>query len=297
MSTFSHWIRALRPKTLPASIVPVVLGISAAYHDNAKLNVITTILTLLCGLGIQILTNFVNEIYDFKKGVDTDERKGPVRAVAKGIISIRQMTIASFAVGIVTLLLGLYLVYVSGYVILLVGIISLFLAYGYTAGPFPLSYLGIGDIFVLIFFGIVAVNGTYYIQTHAFSDEVFWMSLPIGFFAMNILGVNNIRDVKTDKRAKKITLPVRIGVKNAIFLYVGLTALAYFTGIFIIFLMHDYVYALPLLTLPLGIKLCIQIFRKHGEELNTVLAGTAMLTFFYGMLFSLSLVIKTVLRI
>lgn len=296
-----HWINATRPKTLPASIVPVVLGISAAYHDGGhdlnKINILTAVLTLLCGLGIQILTNFVNEIYDFKKGVDTDERKGPVRAVAKGIISVQQMTRASFLVGAITFIMGIYLVATSGYYILIVGIVSLFLAYGYTAGPVPLSYLGIGDLFVLVFFGIVAVNGTYYIQTNAFSYQVFWMSLPIGFFATNILGVNNIRDVRTDKVAKKITLPVRIGVKNAIILYVLLTAAAYFMGIFIVFSMRDYVFALPLLTIPLGIKLCYEIFRKRDEELNLVLAGTARLSLFYGILLSLSLVIKTQLRI
>jgi 1,4-dihydroxy-2-naphthoate octaprenyltransferase len=304
MPSVKQWIIASRPKLMPASIIPVLLGLSAAYHDieldndpSTSFNYITAIITLLCGIGIQVVTNFVNDIYDFKKGVDKDDRLGPERAVAKGIISIEQMKVATIVVATVTLILGFYLViYLEDYLILATGVISLFLAYGYTAGPAPLSYLGIGDLFVLIFFGIVATNGTYYIQTGVWSNEVFWMSLPLGFFATNILGVNNIRDVGTDKRAGKLTLPVRIGIKNAIMLYVVLTCMAYFSGSIVLFMMNDYVFALPLLTLPLGFKMCLDIYRKTGSELNKVLVGTALLMTFYGMLMMISLITTTVMR-
>lgn len=300
MPSVKDWIIATRPKIMPASLIPVLLGIAAAYHDldaeELSLNYLTAFITLLCGMGIQILTNFVNDIYDFKKGVDNEDRIGPKRVVAAGIISLKQMKFAATLVAIVTFLLGVYLVYATDYVILLIGIISLFLAYGYTAGPAPLSYLGIGDLFVLIFFGIVATNGTYYIQTGHWSNEVFWMSLPLGFFAMNILSANNIRDVNTDKRAGKLTLPVRIGVKNAIMLYVVLTCLAYFSGIVVMFMMQDYVFALPLLTLPLGIKMCFDIYRKTGVELIHVLIGTTLLLTYYGILLIISLIITTVMR-
>lgn len=300
MPTIKDWILATRPKIMPASMIPVLLGIAASYHDLAKLdqslNILTAIITFLCGMGIQIVTNFVNDIYDYKKGVDNPNRVGPKRMVAAGIISVKQMTTATIIVASITLLLGLYLVYASDYVILIIGIVSLFLAYGYTAGPAPLSYLGIGDLFVLVFFGIVATNGTYYILTGHWSNEVFWMSMPLGFFAMNILAANNIRDLDNDKRAGKLTLPVRIGLKNAIMLYVILTCLAYFSGIYVAFLMHDYVFALPLLTLPLGIKLCLNISRKKGSDLISILIGTTLLLTYYGILLIISLIITTVMR-
>jgi len=288
---------------MPASIIPVFLGLAAAFHtvelDNdptTSFNYLTAFITLLCGIGIQIVTNFVNDIYDFKKGVDKEDRLGPERVVAKGIISVQQMKVATIIVATITLILGIYLVFLSDYIILIIGIVSLFLAYGYTAGPAPLSYLGIGDLFVLIFFGVVATTGTYYIQTGVWSNEVFWMSLPLGFFAMNILAVNNIRDVKSDKRAGKLTLPVRIGIKNAIMLYIVLTCFAYFSGSIVLFMMQDYVFALPLLTLPLGYKMCLDIYRKTGSELNKVLVGTALLMTFYGMLMIISLITNTVMR-
>lgn len=297
MPSVKDWFLATRPKLMPASMIPVLLGLAAAFHSQeGELNYLTATLTMLCGIGIQIVTNFVNDIYDFKKGVDKEDRLGPERVIAKGIITLKQMKIATIIVAAVTFLLGLYLVFLSDYIILVIGIISLFLAYGYTAGPAPLSYLGIGDLFVLIFFGIVATNGTYYIQTGYWSNEVFWMSLPLGFFAMNILSANNIRDAKTDKRAGKLTLPVRIGIKNAIMLYIVLTCLAYFTGAYILFTMQDYVFALPLLTLPLGYKMCLDIYRKTGKELNQVLIGTSILMTFYGLLMTISLIIVTVMR-
>lgn len=303
MPSVKQWIIATRPKLMPASIIPVFLGLAAAFHtvelDNdptTSFNYLTAFITLLCGIGIQIVTNFVNDIYDFKKGVDKEDRLGPERVVAKGIISVQQMKVATIIVATITLLLGIYLVFLSDYIILIIGIVSLFLAYGYTAGPAPLSYLGIGDLFVLIFFGVVATTGTYYIQTGVWSNEVFWMSLPLGFFAMNILAVNNIRDVKSDKRAGKLTLPVRIGIKNAIMLYIVLTCFAYFSGSIVLFMMQDYVFALPLLTLPLGYKMCLDIYRKTGSELNKVLVGTALLMTFYGMLMIISLITNTVMR-
>lgn len=297
MPSVKEWFIATRPKLMPASIIPVMLGLAAAFHSTeGELNYLTAILTLLCGIGIQIVTNFVNDIYDFKKGVDKEDRLGPERVVAKGIISLQKMKVATIIVAIITLLLGLWLVLLSDYIILVIGIVSLFLAYGYTAGPAPLSYLGIGDLFVLIFFGVVATNGTFYIQTGYWSNEVFWMSLPLGFFAMNILAANNIRDVETDRRAGKLTLPVRIGIKNAIMLYIVLTCLAYFTGAYILFTMQDYVFALPLLTLPLGYKMCFDIYTKTGRELNKVLIGTAILMTFYGILIMISLIIVTIMR-
>ncbi len=297
MPSAKLWFIATRPKLMPASMIPVLLGLAAAFHSQeGELNYFTAILTMLCGIGIQIVTNFVNDIYDFKKGVDKDDRLGPERVVAKGIITLPQMKVATIIVASLTLLMGLVLVYLSSYIILIIGVISLFLAYGYTAGPAPLSYLGIGDLFVLVFFGIVATNGTYFIQTGYWSNEVFWMSLPLGFFAMNILSANNIRDAVTDKRAGKLTLPVRIGVKNAIILYIVLTGFAYFSGAIVMFMMQDYVFALPLLTLPLGYKMCVDIYRKTGKELNKVLFGTSLLMTFYGILMIISLIVVTVMR-
>ena len=172
----NKWYLASRPKTLPASLIPVLIGASIAYYDNS-IEVGYLIITFVCALLIQIITNFINEIYDYKKGADNEERLGPKRFVASGEISVKTMKYVSTILIIITFLLGLILVYGAGLLILAIGIFSLLFAYLYTAGPFPLAYKGFGDLFVLIFFGVVAVSGTYYIQTHSINIIVIIQSL------------------------------------------------------------------------------------------------------------------------
>lgn len=290
MPTLKQWYNATRPKLMPASMVPVALGVAAVYHDTGEVDWIASIFTLLCAIGIQIITNFVNEIYDFKNGVDKPDRKGPKLSLVHGIITPKQMIWATVLVAVVTFAMGMYLVYISDWWIFLIGILSMYFAYAYTGGPTPLSYLGIADIFVFVFFGVVAVNGTYYVQVGELSNEVFWLSVPIGLFATNILAVNNIRDHDTDKRSQKITLPVRIGLKNAIMLYVVVTALAYFAGAVTVFQMEHWLFTLPFLSLPLAIKLCSDIINKTGPALNKTLFNNALLLMVYGMLQIIALI-------
>lgn len=289
MSTIQLWLHAARPKTLPASVIPVVLASALAAADGHFL-LDRAAVALLCAMLIQIATNFINEVYDFRRGADTAERLGPTRAVASGLIGERAMVIASAAVIVVTFFIGLYLVAATGWEILLVGVLSLFFAWAYTGGPFPLAYRGLGDIFVFLFFGLVAVCGTYYVQTLSVTPQSMLLAIVPGALSANILGVNNIRDINTDVAAGKRTLAVRIGKGAAIALYRVLTAAAYAVPI-VFATVYNYSpwVLLPVLTLPLAIKLSRNIAVKSGAELNAVLAGTAGLLVVFGVLLSVGL--------
>jgi 1,4-dihydroxy-2-naphthoate octaprenyltransferase len=289
LSKFQIWFNALRPKTLPASIVPVLIGASAAYSFT-NFNFPLAFAVLFCSLLIQILTNFVNEIYDYKKGADTDDRKGPTRAVAAGLISPVQMRNASIFVALLCFSLGLYVVASSSWIILLVGLFSLLCAYLYTGGPFPLAYKGLGDLFVLIFFGLVAVNGTYFVFKGNLNFLVFHASLIPGFMSMNILGVNNIRDIDTDKLVNKKTMAVRLGREKAILLYkiIGVSSLL----VSIIMALHGHpIFLLPLLSTPLMIKIFRKIDISYGMQMNPLLAETGKILVIQGVLLSISFVI------
>lgn len=292
MASLHDWFLATRPKTLPASTAPVILGSAAAFSDG-KINWTLAVITIICALLIQIIVNFINEIYDFKKGVDTDERLGPTRGVATGSINGKAMKNASIALIIITFALGMILVFSSDYKIFIVGILSLLFAWLYTGGPYPLSYHGIADIFVLIFFGIIAVCGTYYVQTGTVTKAVFIASFSPGLFSMNILGVNNLRDLKTDQAAGKTTLAVRFGSKFAIILY---DILNYTACLLVPYLLAyntvSFYMLIPMAALPFSIILSKNIRKKTGKELNSQLAGTGKLLLLHSILISISFIIK-----
>lgn len=290
----NKWYLASRPKTLPASLIPVLIGASIAYYDNS-IEVGYLIITFLCALLIQIITNFINEIYDYKKGADNEERLGPKRFVASGEISVKTMKYVSTTLIIVTFLLGLILVYGAGLLILAIGIFSLLFAYLYTAGPFPLAYKGVGDLFVLIFFGVVAVSGTYYIQSHTINTIVIISSFGPGFLSMNILGVNNLRDIETDKKVGKMTLQVRLGKKYSQLMIVVLTILTFLLPFAIGHLTQSFYNLLPLLSIIFAIPLTKQIYTKSGIELNEVLAGSGKLLVIYGALTSIGFILAKLL--
>lgn len=289
-----YWINALRPKTLPASAAPVLLGGAMAYLHGGFAPMLF-ILTLVCALLMQVITNFINEIYDYKKGADTEERLGPPRFVSTGHISVKAMSIVSAILIAVTFLLGMILVYYSSTWILLAGVVSLFFAWAYTGGPYPLAYHGLGDTAALIFFGIIAVCGTYYIQTLEVSWAVFVQSLAPGFISMNILGVNNLRDIEQDPKAGKITLAVRLGKTGAVSFYRLLNFTIYAVSIVSAVLFSSFWVLLPLISLPIALKLNKDIELKTGKELNLVLAGTGKLQFVYGILGSLGFVLSRVI--
>ena len=284
------WFLATRPKTLPASLVPVLIGTAAAYSDS-YFRPLYFAITLVCALFIQILTNFINEIYDFKKGADTKERLGPRRHVASGDISVKEMKAVSLVLALITFGLGLVIVFHAGWIILAVGISSLFFAYAYTGGPYPLAYNGLGDIFVFIFFGLIAVSGTYFVQALEISYASLIAGAAPGFLSMNILAVNNIRDIETDPKAGKITMAVKLGKKKAQALYVIISALAFAVPVILYILSENYYMLLPLISMPLAVKLCIGIYTKAGRELNSVLAGTAKLLLIHGLLMAVGYII------
>jgi 1,4-dihydroxy-2-naphthoate octaprenyltransferase len=210
ISKIESWFLASRPKTLPAAVMPVFVGTAIAIHDGVFFAP-AAIVALICSVLIQIGTNFINDLYDYLKGSDKKERVGPVRVLASGLISVNEMKIGIAIVFGSAFLLGLYLVYISDWVIFIIGILSLIAGYAYTAGPYPLAYNGLGDIFVFIFFGFVGTIGTYYIQTLEITPFVFWSSIPVGALITNILVVNNYRDIDEDKVAGKRTLAVMYG--------------------------------------------------------------------------------------
>jgi len=292
-SSFQAWMLAVRPKTLPAGAVPVVLASALAAADG-RFRLVPAIVALVCALGIQIATNFINEIYDFRKGADTGDRLGPTRTVAAGIISERTMITVSATLMAGVFLLGLYLVAVAGWPILLVGVLSLLFAWAYTGGPFPIAYSGLGDVFVFIFFGLVAVGGAYYVQALALPLPVLVAAAAPGAFSVNILLVNNIRDIQTDRKVGKMTLPARIGASRARMLYVVLTVLAYAVPLVMVMAGYPVWCLLSLLSIPLAVGMVRRLYASEGRELNMVLAGTGKVLTVHGLLFSAGLIIKTI---
>lgn len=282
------WLLAIRPKTLPAGAVPVLLGSAMAAADG-KFRFLPALVALICALGIQVATNFINEIYDFRKGADTAERLGPTRTVAAGIISEGMMIRVSVVLMIVVFMLGMYLVYIAGWPIFLVGVLSLLFAWAYTGGPWPIAYSGLGDIFVFVFFGLVAVGGTYYVQASGLDYPVLFAAAAPGAFSVNILLVNNIRDIATDRTVGKMTLPARIGGENARMLYVILTALAYLMPVVVWLKGYSAWGILSILSFPLAFGMIRKLYASEGKELNGVLAGTGKVMTIHGLLFSMGL--------
>lgn len=284
------WADAARPKTLAAAFVPVLIGAALAAHDRS-LNWTATAVALVCAFLIQIGTNFANDYFDFVKGADTDARIGFERATAQGIISAHAMKTAAIITMSLAFILGLYLVWHAGWVILGLGVASLVCGILYTGGPFPLGYNGLGDLFVFLFFGVVAVMGTYYINALTWSAASFWASLVAGALSVNILVVNNLRDVEQDRPAGKRTLGVLLG-EDALrweYLLMMILALAipphfhfrldFSLGIF-----------LPWLSVPFAWILMRKIWIEDDKRrLNNALVHTAQFMMLYGILFSIGI--------
>lgn len=270
------WFQALRPKTLVASLAPVVLGTSlVAVHSAVHWP--SFALTMVCAALIQIASNFINEIEDARRGADTADRLGPQRAVAAGLISARTMTIVSACVIGAAFLLGLPLVARAGWEVLAIGVACLIMSWMYTGGPFPLAYKGLGDVFAFLFFGVIAVMGTVYVQTQTWSAEAFLLSCMPGLFAANILGVNNIRDIETDAAVGKRTMAVRLGGPAARAIYIINTILATIIIPVLLSLRTDAWLLLPLCAVPAAVFVCIGVARGNGRALNASLAQTAAL--------------------
>jgi 1,4-dihydroxy-2-naphthoate octaprenyltransferase len=285
------WLLVTKPRTLTAAVVPVLLGTSLAYADG-KVDWLSVIIALICALLIQIATNIINDLYDFRKGADNDKRLGAKKALTAGLLTERQLVSATTAVMLTAFFLGLILVWRAGWVILAIGLLSLFFAWAYTGGKYSLAYIGLGDVFVFLFFGLAAVCGTYYLHHHSFSLSSLVAATGAGAIAVNILGVNNLRDIPTDSAVGKKTLAVRFGATFARELYYWLLFVAYTIPFVFALMGYGYGVFITFLSLPFAFKQWRIVALETGKALNPALGGTAQLLFIYGVLLSIGLVLS-----
>src|SRR5579885_129134 len=283
----SVWIAASRPRTLTAAIVPVMVGLAIASRVR-RIDWIVAIVTLAAALLIQIGTNLANDYYDFVKGADSHDRLGPQRVTQAGLVAPATVRNATFGVLGVAAILGLYLVSVGGWPILLVGVFSIICAIAYTAGPWPLAYHGLGEVFVFIFFGVVAVNGTVFLQTRQLDALALAASVPVSCLVTAILVVNNLRDIASDARSGKRTVAVRIGAEATKVEYFALVCTA-FISLLMLSVMAGPRTLLALGALPLAVRDMTALRRREGAALNASLAGAARLHLVFGALLSLGL--------
>jgi len=288
---FRVWWMAARPKTLSASVVPVIVGSALAYAYR-QAQALPALAALLGAVLIQIGTNFINDYYDFKKGADTRERLGPARVTQSGLMSPAAVLISGLTCFAAAFLLGVYLVAMGGWPIAVVGLFSLLCGYAYTGGPLPLGYLGLGDVLVFIFFGLVAVSGTYFVQAHQLPGTVWLAGAAVGSLATAILVVNNLRDVATDGKANKRTLVVRFGTRAARLEYALLLAVAYLAPLALWASGLQPWVLLSWLSLPLAIRCLRSVFTQKGTALNPVLGQTSRLELVFGLLLSIGLCVS-----
>lgn len=282
------WLLATRPRTLVAGAVPVLVGTALAAHAG-RARALPALAALMGAVLIQIGTNLVNDYYDFKKGADA-ERVGEARVSSSGLIPPRQVLAAAGVAGLLATGVGLYLASVGGWPIVAIGIASLLAGYAYTGGPFPLGYHGLGDLFVFVFFGLVAVAGTFYVQAGEVTATALLAAIPVGAIGTAIIVVNNLRDVETDARVGKRTLAVRLGVAFTRSEYVGLLVLAFATPVALWLTGRgDLGVLLPLLSAPLAVAPLRLMLRERGRPLDRGLALTARLQAAFGLLFALGL--------
>jgi 1,4-dihydroxy-2-naphthoate octaprenyltransferase len=287
----SAWILAARPRTLTAACVPVAVGTACA-HASGGVRVGPAVAALLGALLLQIGANFANDVFDFEKGADTAERIGPTRAVQAGLITPKAMRGGMAVVFLLALALGAYLTSVAGPLILAIGIASILSAIAYTGGPYPLGYHGLGDVFVLLFFGFVAVGGTALVQVGRVPELALFAALPVGSLATAILVVNNLRDIETDRRAGKRTLAARFGERFALGEYALLLAVAYVVPVLLFLTGRSGPFVLlPWASAPLAFGLLRAVRRERGKALNPILGRTAMLVLIHGLLFAVGLAV------
>lgn len=282
------WFHAARPKTLPAGVAPVLIGTVMAYTDGYFHGGIFAAIVFAV-LMIQIGTNYANDYYDCIKGADTEKRQGPVRATQAGLVSAAAMKRAFIITFALAIAAGLYLVFKGGIPIVLIGSISILCGILYTAGPWPLGYIGLADLFVLLFFGPVAVAGTYYLQAGHINLSVILAGLSPGLISIALLAINNIRDYITDKVAGKKTLVVRLGVGFGILEYYTCIIIACLIPILLSLTTRSHIYCnLAVLTLVFAWNSMRTLYRRpDSDTMNRLLAQTGRLILIYSVLFSI----------
>jgi 1,4-dihydroxy-2-naphthoate polyprenyltransferase len=304
-SSLRIWLLAARPATLPAALAGVVVGLGAALAAGAPFRPDTALGCVAVALLLQVVANFANDLSDFRRGADTHERQGPVRVAASGLVTERQLEVAiAITIGLAGLA-GLYLVAVGGWVLLALGALAIVAALAYTGGPWPYGYRGLGEVFVFVFFGLVAVVGTAYLQAGRVEPLFVAAAIPVGALTTAILVVNNLRDIPTDAAAGKRTLAVILGRRATEREYALLLLAAYAVPVALVALALARIAGpdlgdrpltpallLPLLTLPMARPLLARV-RGFAEprELNPVLKGTARLSLAFALLFALGLAV------
>ena len=289
-SAASIWWHAARPNTLPAALAGVIVGLGAGLGVGAPLRVDTAVGCVLVALLLQVLANFANDLSDFRKGADTAERQGPLRVAAAGLVTERQMeagialTIAASGV------VGLWLAYVGGPVLIALGVLAVVAALAYTGGPWPYGYRGLGEVFVFLFFGVVAVVGTAYLQAGRLEPVFFAASVPVGALTTAILVVNNLRDIPTDREAGKRTIAVMVGERGAQWEWLAFVAAAFVTPVALVAAGRSWAVLAALATLPMAVTLWSRV-RGFTErrQLNLVLKGTARLSLAFAVVFAIGL--------
>lgn len=291
-SKFSIWMLAIRPKTLPAAIAPVLVGTSFVLKIN-QFVFLPALFALIGALLIQILSNLGNDYFDFTKGIDDETRVGPTRVMQSGLLTIKEMKIGIAVNLVLAMLIGIYLIFVGGLTILIIGVSSLIFALLYSGGPFPLSSIGLGDIFVFVYFGIIAVNGTFFVQALSWNIAVLIGSIAPGLLITAILVVNNYRDYETDKAKGKGTLVVFFGKNFGLYEYYFTLIGAYTVPfvLYVLFLNFNFWIFLPLLSLPMAVPLIKSMKTENGPNLNKTLAGTARLSLVYSLLLAIGIIL------
>jgi 1,4-dihydroxy-2-naphthoate polyprenyltransferase len=288
---FQIWWLAIRPRTLPAAAAGVVAGSALALHDRT-FHPLTALAALLVALLLQIGSNLANDVFDYERGADSARSAGPLRVTQSGLLTPAQVKTGMLCVFALAGLIGLYLAFEAGWIVLLIGLAAIFSAVAYTGGPFPLGYFGLGDLFVFLFFGLACVAGTYFVQAGRVSPAAWGMSLPVGLIIVGILVVNNLRDLPTDRQAGKHTLAVLLGGRFARGEYLACLLVAFLClPVFCNLGLLSWGALLAWLSLPLAIKLARVVFTQTGQALNVALAGTGQLALAFSVLFLLGMLL------
>ena len=281
---------AIRPATLPAAVGPVLVGLGVAVGEGI-FRPLPALASVAVALLLQVAANLANDLFDFRSGADDEDRLGPPRAAAMGLLSERALIAAMAVVVALAGLVGLYLVAVGGIVILVLGVLAIVSAFAYTGGPWPYGYHGLGEVFVFIFFGFVAVGGTAYLQAGELLPVALAAAIPVGALITAILVVNNLRDIDTDERAGKRTLAVILGARGTVAEYDALLLLAFAVPVVLALTgATSMAVLLSLLSLPLVLPL-VRVVHAGGDprRLNPVLKGTARLSFAFSVLLAVGL--------
>ncbi len=287
MNSLSSWFLVTRPKTLLVALAVILLGQTLAWVDAPHyFSFYIAILCMICCMTLQIAVNLSNDYFDGKNGVDGDDRLGPDRALQKGLISAAHLRVGIITMCTLAIVSGCYLIYVGGWVYVLLGLLSLVGVYIYSGGPRPLASHGLGEVAVFLYFGWLAVVGSYYLQTQVLTLDVFIPASQIGFLVVAIMLVNNIRDIVSDRRAQKFTLATRLGVKTSKHLYCITMLLPS-----LLMIVDSYPVLIMILVLPVQLALCIAIYQRNGKQLNLQLAQTSMMVLLWGVLYSADLVV------